>query len=238
MSNSIIEINEVTRTFHVAEIEVEALRGVNASINQGEFVVILGASGSGKTTLLNQIGGIDTPTSGEVFVKGNNITTYNDNQLTKHRRNLIGWVFQFHNLIPSLTAAENVQLALEMMNVSKDQRKRAIEALRMVGLEGHEDRFPAQLSGGQQQRVAIARALVKKPEIIVADEPTGNLDRKTGKTIVELMVKLCNEECITFCTVTHDPTLAKIADRLFIMEDGVLFENDQEKLAEYGVSKA
>ena len=199
-------------------------------------MIILGASGSGKTTLLNQIGGIDQPTNGKVIVDGNDVSDYNDKQMTEHRKNKIGWIFQFHNLIPSLTAVENVQLALEMMGVKKDQRKRSVEALVAVGLENEIDRFPAQLSGGQQQRVAVARALVKKPQIIVADEPTGNLDKKTGKNIVDLMVKLCKEEGITFCVVTHDPTLASVADRLLIMEDGKLYE-DSKKYAEFGIQR-
>ncbi|MHA2275916.1 MAG: ABC transporter ATP-binding protein, partial [Candidatus Kariarchaeaceae archaeon] len=186
------------------------------------------------TTLLNQIGGIDQPTDGQVIVGGDDVSNYNDKQMTEHRRSQIGWIFQFHNLIPSLTAVENVQLALEMMGVTEDQRERSIEAMVAVGLQDEIDRFPAQLSGGQQQRVAVARALVKKPSIIVADEPTGNLDKKSGKNIVDLMVKLCKDEGITFCVVTHDPALSSVADRLLIMEDGVLYET-KEKYAEFGI---
>ncbi len=209
---------------------------MDLEINAGEFVIILGASGSGKTTLLNQIGGIDQPSDGQITVDGNNITDYDDKQMTEHRRSKIGWIFQFHNLIPSLTATENVQLALEMMGEKENQRERAITALESVGLGEELDRFPAQLSGGQQQRVAVARALIKKPSIIVADEPTGNLDKKSGRTIIDLMVQLCKDEGITFCVVTHDPTLASVADRLLIMEDGVLFQ-DKEKYAEFGISR-
>ncbi|OLS28923.1 MAG: putative ABC transporter ATP-binding protein [Candidatus Heimdallarchaeota archaeon LC_2] len=230
----LIKTVNVHREFQVGEITVKALRGVNLEIKKSDFVIILGASGSGKTTLLNQIGGIDQPTEGQVIIGGNDVSKYNDKELTEHRRSQIGWIFQFHNLIPSLTAVENVQLALEMMGVSKDQRKRSEEALIAVGLEDEIDRFPAQLSGGQQQRVAVARALVKKPQIIVADEPTGNLDKKSGKNIVDLMVKLCKDEGITFCVVTHDPTLSSVADRLLIMEDGVLYET-KEKYAEFGI---
>ncbi|MFV2015950.1 MAG: ABC transporter ATP-binding protein [Candidatus Heimdallarchaeota archaeon] len=232
----LIKTVNITRDFHVGEIEVKALRGVDLDVNKGEFVIILGASGSGKTTLLNQIGGIDQPTNGKVIVDGDDVSDYNDKQMTEHRKNKIGWIFQFHNLIPSLTAVENVQLALEMMGVKKDQRKRSVEALVAVGLENEIDRFPAQLSGGQQQRVAVARALVKKPQIIVADEPTGNLDKKTGKNIVDLMVKLCKDEGITFCVVTHDPALSSVADRLLIMEDGRLYE-DSKKYAEFGIQR-
>jgi putative ABC transport system ATP-binding protein len=232
----LIKTKNIHRQFQVGEIIVEALRGVDLEINQGEFVIILGASGSGKTTLLNQIGGIDQPTTGQVIVDGDDVSKYNDKEMTEHRRTKIGWIFQFHNLIPSLTAVENVQLALEMMGVTKDQRKRSEDALIAVGLENEIDRFPSQLSGGQQQRVAVARALVKKPHIIVADEPTGNLDKKTGHNIVDLMVKLSKDEGITFCVVTHDPALASVADRLLIMEDGKLYENS-EKYAEFGIKR-
>ncbi|MHA2252601.1 MAG: ABC transporter ATP-binding protein [Candidatus Kariarchaeaceae archaeon] len=232
----LIKTKNVHREFQVGEITVKALRGVNLEINQSEFVIILGASGSGKTTLLNQIGGIDQPTEGQVVIDGQDVSKYNDKQMTEHRRSQIGWIFQFHNLIPSLTAVENVQLALEMMGVNENQRERSIDALKAVGLDNEIDRFPAQLSGGQQQRVAVARALVKKPSIIVADEPTGNLDKKTGKTIVDLMVKLCKDEGITFCVVTHDPALSVVADRLLIMEDGVLYET-KEKYAEFGIQR-
>lgn len=230
----LIKTINVHREFQVGEITVKALRGVNLEIDRSEFVIILGASGSGKTTLLNQLGGIDQPTEGQVIINGNDVSNYNDKQMTEHRRSQIGWIFQFHNLIPSLTAVENVQLALEMMGVTENQRERSIEAMVAVGLEGEIDRFPAQLSGGQQQRVAVARALVKKPSIIVADEPTGNLDKKSGKNIVDLMVKLCKDEGITFCVVTHDPALSIVADRLLIMEDGVLYET-KEKYAEFGI---
>ncbi|MHA2253992.1 MAG: ABC transporter ATP-binding protein [Candidatus Kariarchaeaceae archaeon] len=232
----IIQTKNVHRSFEVGEVLVKALRGVDLEIYQGEFVIILGSSGSGKTTLLNQIGGIDQPSEGEVIVDASNITEYNDKEMTEHRKSKIGWIFQFHNLIPSLTAAENVQLALEMMDVKENQRERAIAALESVGLSEEIDRFPAQLSGGQQQRVAVARALVKKPNIIVADEPTGNLDKKTGNTIVDLMVKICKEEGITFCVVTHDPALSSVADRLLIMEDGKLYETS-EKYAEFGIKR-
>ena len=225
-------MTDVKREFQVGEIVVRALRGVDVIINQGEFVVILGPSGSGKTTLLNQLGGIDKPTSGTVKVNGIDITEYSDKKMTEHRRGEIGWIFQFHNLIPSLTSTENVQLALEMMGEKKDQKERAVEALKAVGLEEELDRFPSQLSGGQQQRVAVARALVKRPKIITADEPTGNLDKKTGHAITHLMHKICKDENITFCVVTHDPAMRSIADRLLIMDDGILYES-KEKTEEF-----
>ena len=231
-SEVIITLDNVKRTFTVGEISVEALRGVSASINRGEFVVLLGASGSGKTTLLNQIGGIDQPTEGTVVVDGKDITKYSDSELTKHRRSTIGWIFQFHNLIPSLTAKENVQLALELMGEKKNQAQRAIEALVDVGLADFVDRFPAQLSGGQQQRVAIARALVKEPSIIVADEPTGNLDHKTGDVIVKLMHELCRNKGITFVIVTHDPSMGELADRVLYMQDGLIIDKKEAVFAD------
>jgi len=236
MSESIIELNHVSRQFEVGDQTVNALQDVTANINEGDFVVILGPSGSGKTTLLNQIGGIDHPTSGDVIVGGEKISSYNESLLTKYRRRKVGWIFQFHNLIPSLTAGENVKLALEMANIKSNQDEMVSKALNLVGLGGLENRFPAQLSGGQQQRVAIARAIVKNPEIIVADEATGNLDKSTGAQIIDVMVKISKEQNSTFCLVTHDPNLAKSADRLFIIDDGVLYENDKERMAVYGLS--
>lgn len=231
----IYELTDVKRTFKMDDIEVHALRGVNLKVHEGEFIVILGASGSGKTTLLNQLGAIDKPTSGTIKFDGVIVSAYTENERTKFRRDVLGWIFQFHNLIPSLTAVENVMLALELTNVKKDQHARATEALKAVGLEGMENRFPAQLSGGQQQRVAIARALVKKPRIILADEPTGNLDRKTGDHVLQVMRDLCDNEKITFCMVTHDPSFSKEADRLLVMDDGILYEDDKEKLAMYAL---
>lgn len=225
---SIIEVKNIAREFKTGDIIVHALRGVNLTVEKGEFVVILGASGSGKTTLLNQLGGIDKPTSGKVIIDGVDISAYNDRQMTTHRKGAIGWIFQFHNLIPSLTVTENVMLALEMMGEKKEQKARSIEAIKLVGLEEELDRFPSQISGGQQQRVAIARALVKRPAIIVGDEPTGNLDKQTGEMIVKLMHKICKDENITFITVTHDPSLSNVADRLLIMEDGLLREGEDE----------
>ena len=224
MSETIIQVKNVKRTFNVGEIEVHALRGVDLEILKGQFVVILGASGSGKTTLLNQLGGIDSPSEGAVIVDGEDITHYNEKALTQYRKSKVGWIFQFHNLIPSLSATENVMLALEMMGEKKNQKERSQEALREVGLGDELDRFPAQLSGGQQQRVAIARALVKRPSIIVGDEITGNLDSTTGKQVVDLMKKICAKENITFVVVTHDASMKEVADKVFNMKDGVLVQ--------------
>ncbi|MHA2497630.1 MAG: ABC transporter ATP-binding protein [Candidatus Hodarchaeales archaeon] len=221
-SNVLIELKDVHRTFTMGEVEVQALNGANLTIERGEFVVILGPSGSGKTTLLNQIGGIDAPTKGTVIVAGNNISQFNADLLTNHRRNIIGWIFQFFNLIPSLTALENVGLALEMAGDMDNWEERCSEALTLVGLGDKGDRFPSQLSGGEQQRVAIARALVKKPEIIVADEPTGNLDWKTGQEIAKVMQELNEKEGITFAVVSHDISISEVAGRVLYMHDGAV----------------
>ena len=193
-------------------------------IKEGEFILILGKSGSGKTTLLNQIGGIDKPTRGSILFNSTDVTKYKDSQLTKFRSNTIGWIFQFFNLIPSLTAVENVGLGLELAHQYKDMEKMSSEILAKVGLQDKLKSFPAQLSGGQQQRVAIARALVKKPRIVVADEPTGNLDGKTGLEIVDLMKKLNQEENITFIVVSHDNELIRYADRVIYISDGKIEE--------------
>jgi putative ABC transport system ATP-binding protein len=223
----LIEVKNVQRIFEMGEVKVQALKGANLTIDEGEFVVILGPSGSGKTTLLNQIGGIDTPTSGEVIVDGKNISNYSMDELTVHRRDTIGWIFQFFNLIPSLTALENVGLALEMAEDMEAWEERSQEALTLVGLDDKGDRFPAQLSGGEQQRVAIARALVKKPKIIVADEPTGNLDWKTGLEVAQVMKNLNQDEGITFAVVSHDISISEMANQVLYMHDGLIYDKPQ-----------
>jgi putative ABC transport system ATP-binding protein len=182
--------------------------------------VILGPSGSGKSTLLNCLGGIDSPTRGTIIVEGENIGRYKETQLSGYRRNKVGWIFQFFNLIPSLTAVENVALALEMAHDKKDMMKRSQEALRLVGIPEKAKMFPSQLSGGEQQRVAIARALVKKPDIVLADEPTGNLDWVTGQKIANLMRDLNKKEGVTFLVVSHDISITEVADRVVHLMDG------------------
>ena len=188
----IVQTKELVRSFEFGETEVLALNGVDIEIYKGEFACVLGPSGAGKTTLLNMIGGIDYPTKGMVFVDGDNISEYNKSELNDYRRNSIGWVFQFFNLVASLRAWENVGLALEFQGIKDKEaiKSRSYDMLKKVGLEGKELRFPGQLSGGEQQRVAIARALVKNPKLIVADEPTGNLDFITGQKIAELIKDL------------------------------------------------
>lgn len=215
-----VTVANVHREFHIGEITVQALRGINMEILDGEFVVVLGPSGSGKTTLLNQIGGIDSPTQGTVSIHGKQITDLNSSKLSKYRRNKVGWIFQFFNLIPSLKVWENVALALEFKGTRKNLKETATEMLEAVGLGDKVDRFPSQLSGGEQQRVAIARALVKNPEIIVADEPTGNLDFITGQKIADLMKDLNDKFGGTYIVVSHDLSITEKADRVFHLRDG------------------
>ncbi|MGV9200678.1 MAG: ABC transporter ATP-binding protein [Promethearchaeia archaeon] len=188
----IVQTKNLTKIFEFGESEIHALNGIDLNVEEGEFIAILGPSGAGKTTLLNMIGGIDNPTSGEVIVDGEHLEEYSKTELNEYRRNKVGWVFQFYNIVDSLRAWENIGLAREFQGIKdKDQiKKESFEILEKVGLEGKEERFPSQLSGGEQQRVAIARALIKKPKIVVADEPTGNLDYVTGQKIADLMRKL------------------------------------------------
>lgn len=215
-----VVVENLYREFTLGDHIVHALRGISMELYEGEFVVVLGPSGSGKTTLLNQIGGIDSPTKGSIKVKGEEITEWGAGQLGKYRRNSVGWIFQFFNLIPSLRAWENVALALEFKGDRKNIKKRACEMLTAVGLGSKTKRFPSQLSGGEQQRVAIARALIKNPEIIVADEPTGNLDYITGQKIANLMKNLNKEFGGTYIVVSHDISITKKAERVFHLQDG------------------
>ncbi|MGA1794038.1 MAG: ABC transporter ATP-binding protein [Thermoplasmatota archaeon] len=221
MNNDIIiDVKGIERNFELGEVTVRALRGIDLSVKRGEFLVILGPSGSGKTTLLNCLGGIDSPTKGTITVEGENIGSYKEGRLSEYRRNKVGWIFQFFNLIPSLTAAENVALALEMAGDKKSMMDRSKEALTLVGIPDKANMFPSQLSGGEQQRVAIARALVKRPGIVLADEPTGNLDWVTGQKIAELMRDLNKKEGITFVVVSHDISITDVADRVVHLMDG------------------
>jgi len=222
----LISASKLTRTYQLGTVTVNALRGVDLDVKKGEFLVILGPSGSGKTTLLNILGGIDSPTSGSVIVSGQDIGRYNENELSGYRRNTVGWVFQFFNLIPSLTAQENVALALEMADDKADMTPRSQEALELVGLAERANNFPSQMSGGEQQRVAIARALVKRPVLVLADEPTGNLDWSTGQMIAALMRELNQKEGITFIVVSHDISITKVADRVIHIKDGQISEED------------
>ena len=195
---------------------IYANNGVNFKVNKGEFTVIVGASGAGKTTILNMLGGMDTPTSGTIVVDGHNIATYDDKQLTDYRRDDIGFVFQFYNLVQNLTALENVELASQ---ISKDPLN-SVDILERVGLGDRKDNFPAQLSGGEQQRVAIARAIAKNPKLLLCDEPTGALDYQTGKSILGLLRSMCDNYGMTVIVITHNSALAPMADQVIHLKNG------------------
>jgi putative ABC transport system ATP-binding protein len=220
-------VRNISKIYQMGEVEVHALRSVNLELYRGELAVLLGASGSGKSTLLNIIGGLDTPTSGEVIFRDHNLTEATDAELTEYRRDHVGFVFQFYNLIPSLTALENVELITE---IAADPM-RAEEALEMVGLKDRINHFPAQLSGGEQQRVAIARAIAKRPEVLLCDEPTGALDYKTGKIVLEVIEKINQELGTTTAVITHNAPIARMADRVIQIGSGqiVSIERNETK---------
>jgi putative ABC transport system ATP-binding protein len=225
MSVPVVEAVEIKKTYMLGKVPVEALRGINLTVERGEFVSVLGPSGSGKSTLLNLIGALDKPSSGRLLIDGVDVSTLNDNQLTDVRRK-IGFVFQFFNLIPRLTAKDNIQLSMSIADLDKAERsKRAEELLATVGLAERMYHKPAELSGGQQQRVAIARALGNRPRFLLMDEPTGNIDSKTAHEIIELIRKL-NEEGVTIIMVTHDQNLAKTAKRTVHVFDGVITSDE------------
>lgn len=211
-----IRLEEVRKIYQTGQVVTKAVDGINFTISEGEFVVIIGASGAGKTTILNILGGMDTVTSGSVFVHGNDIAKYSRRQLTQYRRNDIGFVFQFYNLVPNLTALENVELALQISKNPLD----AEQILSDVGLSERLSNFPAQLSGGEQQRVSIARALAKNPKLLLCDEPTGALDYKTGKSILKLLQDTCRERNKTVIVITHNLAIAPIADRVIEIKSG------------------
>lgn len=210
----------------MGEVQIEALKNIDLKVKRGEFVVILGPSGSGKTTLLNLIGGIDSPTEGEIFVNGIDISKFNQNKLTLYRRETVGFIFQFFNLIPTLTAKENVEFALELKDKKRERKRDATELLELVGLKERTDHFPYQLSGGEQQRVAIARALAKDPPLLLCDEPTGELDFKTGKKVLKVMKDLNKSEGKTYIVVTHNTPVGKIADRVIYLHDGEIAKEE------------
>jgi len=217
----IVETRAVKRTFTVGDVKVRALRGVDLQIAPGEFVAVAGPSGSGKTTLFNLIGGLDEPTAGEVFVGGQSLAGMNRKQLSKLRLDKIGFVFQAYNLIPVLTAFENVEYPLILRKVPAAQRKQKVEELlKAVGLGEMMHRRPVQMSGGQQQRVAIARSLVCDPVVVLADEPTANVDSETGEALLTLMTRLNQEKKLTFLFSTHDPMVMRAARRLIRLKDG------------------
>ena len=216
-----VEFKNVGKRYRMGEVSIEALHDVSFTVEKGEICVIVGASGAGKTTLLNILGGMDTLFSGSVRLAGKKISSYSSRRLTQYRRRDIGFVFQFYNLVPSLTALENVELAAQICPHPRD----AARTLRDVGLGKRMNNFPAQLSGGEQQRVAIARALANDPPIIFADEPTGNLDSRNGRQILDLLFGLAEEGGKTLVIVTHDSSIAAMGDRVFTIRDGVVAES-------------
>jgi len=232
MNNDVVvETIDLCKVYRMGLTEIHALRNVNLKVYRGEMIAVVGPSGSGKTTLLNLIGTLDKPTSGKIYIDGEDITTKSEKELTFLRRKKIGFVFQFYNLIPVLTAYENVELPLLISGAPKKERKERVKRLlEMVGLGDRMNHRPDELSGGEQQRVAIARALVNNPSIVLADEPTGDLDTETGLMVVQLMRKLAKEENSTVIMVTHDPQISGIADRIIYLRDGkIIGEQSQDK---------
>ena len=222
-SDTIIQVVNLTKEYKMGDTIVHALDGINLKINRGEFVSIMGPSGSGKTTLLNMIGALDNPTSGEVYVNRINIAQMNDTQRTNLRLRNIGFIFQFYNLVPVLSAFENVELPLVFARVSKKERQKKVKRfLELVGLSSRLHHFPSELSGGEQQRVAIARSLCNEPAILIADEPTGELDTKMGRDVINLLRDLNRELNQTILMVTHDPDIGELAERYLRMKDGRL----------------
>jgi putative ABC transport system ATP-binding protein len=223
---AVFEARGVTKVYHMGEVEVHALRGVDLELHAGEFVVLLGPSGSGKSTLLNILGGLDVPSSGTVHYRGQQLTEFDDAALTRYRREHVGFVFQFYNLIPSLTARENVALVTDIaahpMNPS--------DALAMVNLLERQEHFPAQLSGGEQQRVAIARAVAKNPTVLLCDEPTGALDVHTGVLVLEAISRINRELATTTAVITHNAVIAEMADRVISISDGRIVQVQRNEL--------
>ena len=219
-----IEIEHLIKVYRRGKIEVIAIRDVSLKIEDGEMVMLVGPSGSGKTTFLHLLGGIDRPTAGKIVVNGENISLYNDKELTDYRRNKVGVVFQFFNLVPTLNALENVMLPMQFSGKVENKKERAKELLKLVGMEHRENHYPDEMSGGEQQRVAIAVALALDPPIILADEPTGELDTGTGLSIIKLLKKL-NDEGKTVIIATHDLRLLDYATRVLKIEDGKIYES-------------
>ncbi len=215
-----VRLEEIKKIYKMGEVEIAAADGINFSVGKGEFAVVVGASGAGKTTVLNILGGMDTATSGKVIVDGKDIAAYNMKQLTAYRRDDIGFVFQFYNLVPNLTALENVELALQICKDPLD----AMAVLEDVGLGERAANFPAQLSGGEQQRVSIARALAKNPKLLLCDEPTGALDYNTGKAILKLLQDTCRQKGMTVILITHNSAIAPMADRVIKIKSGKVSE--------------
>ncbi|MCR5332252.1 MAG: ABC transporter ATP-binding protein [Lachnospiraceae bacterium] len=215
---SFVEFEHVKKTYHMGEIDIDALKDVNFKVEKGEFAVIVGASGAGKTTILNILGGMDTATSGRVLLDGEEVSAFGTRRLTTFRRHDIGFVFQFYNLVQNLTALENVELASQICKDPLD----AMTVLENVGLKDRANNFPAQLSGGEQQRVAIARALAKNPKLLLCDEPTGALDYNTGKLVLSLLQDACRKQGMTVIVITHNQALTAMADRVITVKSGTI----------------
>jgi putative ABC transport system ATP-binding protein len=221
MSENVVETLQVAKEYRRGKVPVPAVNGVDISIRRGEIVGILGPSGSGKTTLLNMIGGLDRPTGGRVMVDGMDLGQLGEAQLTEYRLRKIGFIFQFYNLIPTLSAQENIELPMSLAKVTKVEREgRAKELLRVVGLEERANHMPDEMSGGEQQRVAVARAFANGPSVILADEPTGDLDSKSASSLMELVKSLRKEKGVTFVVVSHDPLVIGSCDRAYAIRDG------------------
>lgn len=224
----VTKVDNVTRVFKIGKIETQALRGISLSIEDGEFTALVGPSGSGKTTLLQLIGCLDQPTSGQVFVRGQDVSRLNRNQRADMRRGTIGFIFQFFALIPTLTAYENIEMPLLLnKHTAKERRERVMQLLESVDLTDRAHHRPDQLSGGEQQRVAVARALAPNPALILADEPTANLDTTNGAQVMEIMTRLNQETGVTFVFATHDPRVIKYARRVITLRDGQVSENSK-----------
>lgn len=224
---ALVQVTDIARTYQQGSHEVHALRGVDLQIQPGEFVALMGPSGSGKTTLLNLIGGLDTPSTGKIEIEGTDISALSGSALSDLRRDRVGFVFQAYNLVPVLSAAENAEMVLVLRGDDPtERREKAMTTLGEVGLSGKENRRPAELSGGEQQRVAVARAITGEPALVLADEPTANLDSTTGTELIALMRRLNQEKGITFIFATHDPKVMDAADRVVKMVDGKIVSDD------------
>ena len=225
----VAKITDVTRVYTIGEVETHALRGINLTIGEKEFTTLVGPSGSGKTTLLQLIGCLDKPTTGKVYINGKDATVMNRNQRADLRKGTIGFIFQFYALVPTLTAYENVELPLLLMGKKNNHRARVMELLDAVDLADRAAHRPDQLSGGQQQRVAVARALATNPSMILADEPTANLDTENGEQVMEIMQKLNQETGTTFVFATHDPRVIKYAKRVVTLQDGLIVNDSKNE---------
>ena len=226
----VLELKDVNKIYNGSEVPVHAVNGVSLDFQEAEFAAIVGPSGSGKTTLLNLIGGLDKPSSGEILIDGTNLSKLKSSALIDFRMRNIGFVFQAYNLIPVLTAKENVEFIMSLQKWSREERDaRTFELLKAVGLSDRMNSRPSKLSGGQQQRVAVARALASRPKFVLADEPTANLDSKSARTLLEIMEKLNHEEKITFIFSTHDARVVKMAHRVITLEDGAIVSDDKRE---------